>query len=198
MALDMYIYAEKYTGGGYNHVRMAAEADPTGEAAQDVKLFEAATELIGLDVGEFPDMHSAYVKVQVGYWRKANAIHNWFVENVQGGRDECQLSYVEREQLEELLELVTQIRGEITVEDLQEVKGLFGTYSWSDTVEFSEVAKTLIQAELPPTGGFFFGSTELDYSYVVDLDNTIQQLTTLLRATEDNKYGIEFYYQSSW
>ena len=25
----------------------------------------------------------------VGYWRKQNAIHNWFVENVQDGIDDC-------------------------------------------------------------------------------------------------------------
>ena len=24
-----------------------------------------------------------------GYWRKANQIHKWFVDNVQGGIDDC-------------------------------------------------------------------------------------------------------------
>ena len=23
------------------------------------------------------------------YWRKANAIHDWFVDNIQGGEDDC-------------------------------------------------------------------------------------------------------------
>src|SRR6187549_2040929 len=27
---------------------------------------------------------------QVAYWRKANAIHRWFVEKVQGGKDDCE------------------------------------------------------------------------------------------------------------
>lgn len=26
---------------------------------------------------------------ELGYWRKANHIHNWFVKNVQGGKDDC-------------------------------------------------------------------------------------------------------------
>lgn len=26
---------------------------------------------------------------EVGYWRKANAIHGWFVDNVQKGNDDC-------------------------------------------------------------------------------------------------------------
>ena len=32
--------------------------------------------------------HSRIIE-QVGYWRKANQIHNWFVENVQDGEDDC-------------------------------------------------------------------------------------------------------------
>ena len=31
-------------------------------------------------------------EVCVAYWRKANAIHSWFVENCQDGVDECQYS----------------------------------------------------------------------------------------------------------
>lgn len=33
----------------------------------------------------------------VGYWRKANAIHAWFVKNVQGGVDNCQSHEVSKE-----------------------------------------------------------------------------------------------------
>lgn len=41
---------------------------------------------------------------QVGYWRKANHIHNWFVENVQDGEDDCRYhGEVTKEDLEELL-----------------------------------------------------------------------------------------------
>jgi len=36
---------------------------------------------------------------EVGYWRKFNALHAWFVDNVQGGVDECQSTIVTKKQL---------------------------------------------------------------------------------------------------
>ena len=31
---------------------------------------------------------------EVAYWRKFNALHNWFVQNCQDGVDECQYAEV--------------------------------------------------------------------------------------------------------
>src|SRR5690606_27196657 len=42
---------------------------------------------------------------EVAYWRKANHIHNWFVENVQGGVDNCEPFEVTKDKLQELLNL---------------------------------------------------------------------------------------------
>ena len=39
---------------------------------------------------------------QVGYWRKANHIHKWFVDNVQDGKDDCHEYYVSIKKLHEL------------------------------------------------------------------------------------------------
>ena len=39
------------------------------------------------------------------YWRKANAIHGWFVENCQDGIDECQKTYITKTDLIKLKEL---------------------------------------------------------------------------------------------
>src|SRR4051812_38424335 len=50
-----------------------------------------------------------YVDEDAGYWRKANHIHRWFVENVQGGQDDCREYYVSREQLGELLKTVNRV-----------------------------------------------------------------------------------------
>ena len=38
----------------------------------------------------------------VGYWRKENAIHKFFVDTLQDGKDECKESYCGKETLEEL------------------------------------------------------------------------------------------------
>ena len=39
---------------------------------------------------------------EIGYWRKANAIHKWFVDNVQNGVDDCGEYKVTKEQLIQL------------------------------------------------------------------------------------------------
>jgi hypothetical protein len=47
---------------------------------------------------------------QVGYWRKANQIHNWFVENIQDGIDDCDYHReVTEEDLEELLDVCKRV-----------------------------------------------------------------------------------------
>lgn len=43
--------------------------------------------------------------VEVGYWRKAVEIHRWFVDAVQGGKDNCEYYEVSKEKLETLLNL---------------------------------------------------------------------------------------------
>lgn len=43
---------------------------------------------------------------EVAYWRKANSIHNWFVQNVQEDVDDCDMYEVTKDKLEELLNLV--------------------------------------------------------------------------------------------
>ena len=35
------------------------------------------------------DMMLIYEDNQIASWRKANAIHKWFVDNVQDGVDDC-------------------------------------------------------------------------------------------------------------
>lgn len=86
-----------------------------------------------------------YIIEQMGYWRKANAIHRWFVENTQGGVDECRESYVADEQLAELLDLCRRVSAN----------------------------HALAEELLPTQSGFFFGSTEYDEYYFQDIERTI-------------------------
>jgi len=55
------------------------------------------------------DMYLSANGAELGYWRKANAIHAWFVKNVQNGIDECQEANVTREQLTELKSLCERV-----------------------------------------------------------------------------------------
>lgn len=98
----------------------------------------------------------SYIIEEIGYWRKANQIHYWFVENVQKGNDDCGNYYVGREQLEELLSLCKQVRD--------------------DNSKAEEL--------LPSQSGFFFGSTKYDEWYYKNIQYTIEILEKALEDKE--------------
>ena len=100
------------------------------------------------------DVYGASVEVTCAYWRKANQIHRWFVDNVQGGNDNCGEYYVSQEQLQELLDLVKRT--------------------------LAERNPTL----LSPLGGFFFGGTDIDEWYWLGLKNTQEQLERVLNLPQ--------------
>ena len=53
----------------------------------------------------------------VGYWRKANQIHNWFVHNVQGGEDDCGICEVSQSKLIELRDTCQKVIDTAIIED---------------------------------------------------------------------------------
>lgn len=174
MGLDMYLYASKHVGG-----MVFTKQDGTVDDSSKDPLFDPIKALLG-DVPFGDWAPSLTIQVKTAYWRKANQIHKWFVDNVQGGVDECQESYVAREQLEELRDLCKRI---LDTED-------------------PVTQRALIEEHLPPESGFFFGSTEVDEYYIEDLQDTVKQLTAALESktlqSEGGIFGWTFYYQSSW
>lgn len=105
---------------------------------------------------------------EVAYWRKANHIHQWFVENIQKGIDDCGEYRVPFYKLEELVKLCKKVL--------------------TDKSKASEL--------LPTQGGYFFGSTEYDEHYIYDVENTVRMLEEVL--SEDGAKDQEYSYQSSW
>ena len=91
MGLDMYLTKKKYIGGNYSHRNV------TGSVKLTINTGTEREELIEIA----PDQISE-ITMHLGYWRKSNQIHNWFVKNAQDGRDECQESWVSENQLAEL------------------------------------------------------------------------------------------------
>lgn len=134
---------------------------------------------------------------EVGYWRKANAIHNWFVENVQDGEDDCKEYYVSKEQLEELLGLVNKVLAASKMVKGKVKNGQRSTPNgWEDILEDGEYIEdpTVAKELLPTQEGFFFGGTEYDQYYVEDLKTTKEILENALALEGDG----DFYYQASW
>jgi hypothetical protein len=149
MGLDMYLYKKNYMRQG------------------DFYKPEFVNEVIVKTGGEIDTKikpeRIKYIVEEVGYWRKANQIHKWFVDNVQNGIDECQSSYVSRESLEELLELCKQVRD--------------------DNSKAEEL--------LPSASGFFFGGTEYDEWYFNDINHTIEIIEECLadEGADDFEYS---------
>jgi hypothetical protein len=113
----------------------------------------------------------AYIDEQIGYWRKFNALHGWIIDNCGGGIDECQKIDISAHDLRVLLETLREVKRAIEDKDSKTISLLF-----------------------PPTGGFFFGSTEVDEYYKEQIDQTIPIIEEAVNEGE----GEEFYYQASW
>ena len=110
------------------------------------------------------------INVDAAYWRKANAIHNWFVEHVQNGSDDCREYEVDREEL-------------VTLRDIAQAV-------WDDPTKAEEL--------LPTKEGFFFGPTVYDDWYLENVRETVEQLTEVLSKIGPEDPTWSFYYQSSW
>jgi hypothetical protein len=154
MGLDQYLYAKKYS----------CPNDITGNERwkQMNADFSKFKKLLGDDAKYIhKELPSISVEMKIGYWRKANAVHQWFVDNCQKGEDDCREAYVSREQLEELLGVVNEVLAD---------------HSKADEL-------------LPTQSGFFFGSTEYDEYYFGDLELTKKILKNALSMPKEWDFG---------
>jgi len=109
---------------------------------------------------------------EIGYWRKANHIHKWFVDCVQDGEDDCEKYEVTKSNLLDL---------KAVCEEVLSLKG-------KDEGKIEEI--------LPTESGFFFGSTSYDEYYFSDVEETIRIINNVLETTDFEKELVV--YQSSW
>jgi len=157
MGLDMYLTKRVFIGGEFEHRKVKGRGVDVTIGEGDDK------QRVRIPAGKIGE-----VILPVAYWRKANQIHQWFVDECQDGQDECQETYVSENQLKELLELS------------------------------KEVKRTGDSTQLPPQSGFFFGSTEVDERYWAGIDSTIDMLSEALKDAAEDGAEYSFYYQSSW
>jgi hypothetical protein len=150
MGLDMFLHKNIYVGANYEHRNVTGTVD--------IKVDGQALPI--------PFNRISEISLLACYWRKANAIHKWFVDNCQDGVDECQNTYVPVEKLKELLSLCERVK------------------------ENHSLAGEL----LPTESGFFFGSTDYGTWYWEDIDYTIQALSEVLLV--DNMGGEYYYHSS--
>lgn len=141
MGLDQYLYAKKYTSALFSN------SD-----------FEKMKSLLGDDEKYlYADSPSISVMIKVGYWRKSNQIHKWFVDVCQNGEDDCRPCYVSREQLKNLKETCEQVLAD----------------------------QSRAEELLPVQDGFFFGSQEIDEWYLSNISETVKIINRCLEMGDD-------------
>ena len=157
MGLDMHLLGERYI---WKH---------TNEPQEDL-LRNKVAQATGFKPNQVQG-----IKLDLGYWRKANHIHNWFVENIQGGEDNCRQYHVERSELMDLKHICQRIM---------------------DRVENGDEWKSYAEEVLPCCSGFFFGSTEIDEYYLEACKETIRIIDNII--TDPALTDVDLYYASSW
>ena len=162
MGLDMYLDGHHYYGGQWK------------DNNHDNPICHHTLE-IG---GKFAEEHELEPKkinevvTYVAYWRKANQIHGWFITNCADGVDNCQRTYVSKNDLESLVKVCKEVLKCLKKKDYDKVEEL-----------------------LPPQEGFFFGEYDVTSEwYQRDIEDTIKQLEPVL----DNEKLDSFYYTASW
>jgi hypothetical protein len=157
MGLDMYINQcnrTEHTIEQLNDINNTDDFNP--------KMVQAAP---FLPLHEYTHFTAYSIFHEAAYWRKANAIHAWFVRNVQNNDDDCGYYELTQEHLQNLVQLC------------------------------NKVLETKDTTLLPPQGGFFFGSTDVDDWYWADVKRTIEQVSNILDK-DWSKH--RFFYHSSW
>lgn len=153
MGLDMYLEREIFIGANYEHLGIHGT----------VELFDGENKRIPVTLEKISSITERMI-----YWRKANQIHFWFVQNVQDGEDNCARYYVSGDNLRKLADDCLQV------------------------LQDHECAEDV----LPTHSGCFFGSQEFDEWYFEDVAFTYKAITKILEECKDNLTG--FYYHSSW
>ena len=160
MGLDMYLYARKYVSRfDYQNGERIEHGD-----------FAALNATAPEGLTKYGDFSGIEIDYPVCYWRKANAIHGWFVNECAGGVDECQPIYVSRESLVKLRDLCKAAMKE----------------------------PAMAGDILPPTSGFFFGSSDIDEWYMEDMKHTVNALNHILATVPADSEDWSFIYRASW
>ena len=223
MGLDMYLYKAKRIDGAtmneinninnyLDYLKDKEDGSTKNYSAKEwngCKVDELDMELVEKYKPEFRERFYSWDKEKeyghysiiemVCDWRKANAIHKWFVENVQDGADDCGIYEVTRHDIQTLLNLCIKVK-----ESSKLVKGkikngqTFKDGEWVDIFEDGEYIEdsTVANELLPCRSGFFFGSTEYDQWYMENINYTIEVLQKVLDTTDFNNEAIG--YHASW
>ena len=144
MGLDSYLYAHTFVSSLYGK-------EGEAEVFNSIKELMQASPFIEED-----QLYFAEAKIQVGYWRKFNALHHYIIKNITNGVDNCNPIEFTRHEITKLVSVLEEVNEDNAAE-------LF-----------------------PTTSGFFFGSTDYDEYYFTQVNNAKQFISNLLENSPKN------------
>jgi hypothetical protein len=132
MGLDMYLTAKHYMFDFEPQEKIISES-----------IANMIPESVRLPVKE--------ISARAAQWRKSYQIHNWFVENVQDGEDNCGQYHVSEKQLFELLDTVNRVleNHDLAEELLPKQCGYF-SQEYDDYFEDLEYTRNVLTKLLQP------------------------------------------------
>jgi len=145
MGLDMYLSRKTY-------VKQWSHQTP--EEQFEITITKGGKPYDGINISNVTN-----IEEEVGYWRKQNQIHRWFVENVQGGVDDCGEYSVSKSELETLRNICKEVSN--------------------DHSKAEEL--------LPSASGFFFGNTDYDEWYYDGVEHTIEIIDKIFSESDGNQ-----------
>ena len=117
--------------------------------------------------------------IQVGYWRKFNALHAYILDITDSARDtNCAEINLDLYEVEEILDTLKRVKnileseGGFSVENIDRVGAL-----------------------MPPAAGFFWGSQDINEDYLNDINRSIDIFERARALLHD---GQEIYYYCWW
>ena len=126
MGLDMYLSKKIYIGANYQHRNVKLDI----KCSINNKPIKINTDKV------------SYIIEEVGYWRKANHIHNWFIQ-LNDGEDDCKPISVDREDLIKLMELCKEVKETKNVELLPTTSGFFFGSTEYDEYYYHDIDYTI-------------------------------------------------------
>lgn len=151
-----------------------------GESTIDLTNLDGSWD--NLEFNEFGASNRVDISLGVGYWRKANHIHNWFVENIQGGNDNCDDYDVTMEELGNLYDICMNILNKLngwtfTIKD--DCREKYENYTKKDGCEFVNT----VTFDINKLKDFYSGDL---YMYDRNLDGDDEEIGKLIDYCNEN------------
>lgn len=131
----------------------------------------------------------------IGYFRKHNNVHNWFVENVQKGVDDCGRYRISVDDLQNLKQICENIMSHVTKTKRPpkystDIHGEQYEVWQYDEYTITDEGMEYVKEHFPSRSGFFFGNTNYNDDYFWTVENTIEVIKRVIDITNENFFPL--------